>query len=551
MRRFLVLLLFISILPHPSLGRTRPAPPSSAVAPIAADEPTPSPSPTPTPDVELEEKKRAAALAEEETKRLVAEQEAAEARRAKLKAETEPLGDTTKVTVPSGSVQTDEGGFVEVEMLSQEAAREIAGRVMKSLCDQTFPGRAKDKNNREFPDPLWVPTFTPQKINTLIIYDSSEVAALELYSSMLKQLKNFETEFRVKHKQTDELLKETSPEPPQAPSADSVLAAIAAPGIATGLIKSVAELINLFRTDTEFKNKKVTIPEDMVVSYLISKINTGAGCTTKPALYYPHFYPPNLESDQSDSALLKVLETIGERKGDAAEDVKKITKRIADINTLVAKLKLTRELPGQINEKIEERKKCKGEKCAELDKTIKALNESLAEAKKKINELTNDGGVYFTKIFDSKKHEDWLLKLERLKSLTQFLIDSADQVTVKLNTPDDATKLTAMAQLLRAERLREILRDPMAFTLRIAITANGTTKIKKNLFVDAKVRHTAGANLVYQLFDHNGRVRMGDALQFYFDYMSAGDVKNKVRENNPEPTETPGKTEQPKTKKNG
>jgi len=64
--------------------------------------------------------------------------------------------------------------------------------------------------------------------------------------------------------------------------------------------------------------------------------------------------------------------------------------------------------------------------------------------------------------------------------------------------------------------------------LRVAVSANGTTKIKKDLFIDAKVRHTAGADLVYQLFDNEGRVVMADTLQFYYDYKSASQVRDEV-----------------------
>lgn len=537
MRRLLALAILISFLPQAGLASVAPVNSITGLPNVIQQDPdpTPSPTPTPTPDVELEEAKRQAALAEERKKKEVAEKEAAEARRDKLKAETEPLGDITKVSVPTGSVTTDEGGFVEVEMLSQEAAREISSKMMTSICNAKFPAPTKDKDGREFTDRLWKPTFDTNKksMNTIVIYDSNEVAALELYSSVSKQLENFVREFLEKHKQKETLLEETNPAAPPTDALDFVPGAlIAAPGIATGLIKSVAELINLFRTDTEFKNKKVIIPEDMVVAYLISKINSD--CSGNPVIYYPHYYPPNLASDTSDSVMLGLLETLGESKGTAAEDIKQITKRIEDINTLLAKLTALKETPAEIAKKEEAKKKCKDKKCIEdLDNAIDALKDAIRDANEKIDKLTNNNRKYFVEaILANKVHEEWLSKLNRLKSLTQFLIDSADQVATKLNTPDDTTKLTAVAQLLRAERLSQILRDPLAFTLRIAVTANGTTKIKKNLFVDAKIRHTAGANLVYQLFDHDGRVVMGDATQFYFDYLSARAVKAVVCKKN-------------------
>lgn len=131
----------------------------------------------------------------------------------------------------------------------------------------------------------------------------------------------------------------------------------------------------------------------------------------------------------------------------------------------------------------------------------------------------------------AKKNENfkpWISDLEMQKSKMQALINSTDLLSSRLNTPDANTKLTALAQLLRAEKLDGILDDPHTFTLRVAVNANGTTKIKKNMFVDAKVRHSAGANLVYQLFNKDGALAQGDVMQCYIDYRSAQDVRDVV-----------------------
>src|SRR5687767_7118368 len=76
--------------------------------------PPAAPAASPTPDPELEEAQRSAQLAEERKKKAEAEKAEVEAERAKLKAQTEAFGDPSKVSVPSGSVQTDQEGFVEV-----------------------------------------------------------------------------------------------------------------------------------------------------------------------------------------------------------------------------------------------------------------------------------------------------------------------------------------------------------------------------------------------------------------------------------------------------
>jgi hypothetical protein len=142
------------------------------------------------------------------------------------------------------------------------------------------------------------------------------------------------------------------------------------------------------------------------------------------------------------------------------------------------------------------------------------------------------------------KFKVWLKDLKQFRAQTQLLIDTANQITTKLDTQDEATRMTALAQLLKAEQLATVLSDVKTFTLRVSVAANGTTKIKKNIFVDAKVRHSAGANLVYQLFNHNGEVVLGDAMQFYFDYKSATEIRDEVakRQKQPKAAESEGVT---------
>ena len=85
----------------------------------------------------LEQAKREAQIADELKKKAVADKERIEAENAKLKAEVQPLGAAT-VTVPTGSVTTDAAGWVESQMLAQEAAKQISARLKNSLCGQDF-----------------------------------------------------------------------------------------------------------------------------------------------------------------------------------------------------------------------------------------------------------------------------------------------------------------------------------------------------------------------------------------------------------------------------
>jgi len=87
---------------------------------------------------------------------------------------------------------------------------------------------------------------------------------------------------------------------------------------------------------------------------------------------------------------------------------------------------------------------------------------------------------------------------------------------------------TALAQLIRAERRHGILETDGAYTLLVDVKANGTTKVKKNLFVDAKVRRSAGADLTYQLIEGGGVIAQGQELKRYIERQSARDVQKTV-----------------------
>lgn len=508
---------------------------ASSLAATSQSQPSPSddpiPTASPTPDTQLDDAKREAALAAERQKKAEAEQAEAEARRAKLKAETDAFGDASKVSVPSGSVQTDQEGFVEVKMLSLEAARNITQRLTSTLCE---PGISKGGSKIG-------------KIDTLVIYNETELGAVVLYRTMLTQLNQFNKEFVVKQKEFMALNESTNPKAVKAIVAEvadnsatggnPLLAAAAIPGAATGIITSVAQLVNLFRTDTNFQNKTVAIPEDMVVSYLISNLNrTDVTCGNRPAVYYPHLYPVKLFVDQSNSALLLTLAGIGSDVQTSGDNIKKVEARIKLINDIAGAIQGKGDnedalaLKQKTRDLLNAQNGCRRGACRKLDGEIAELKAKIEEAGKAIADATGNNLDRF-----NSKFKGWLKDLKQFQAQTQLLIDAANQITTKLDTQDEATRMTALAQLLKAEQLATVLSNDKTFTLRVSVAANGTTKIKKNIFVDAKVRHSAGANLVYQLFNHNGEVVLGDAMQFYFDYKSATQVRDQVAEGQKQP----------------
>ncbi len=242
--------------------------------------------------------------------------------------------------------------------------------------------------------------------------------------------------------------------------------------------------------------------------------------------------------DQSNSALLLTLAGIGSDVQTSGDNIKKVEARIKLINDIAGAIQGKSDnedalaLKQKTRDLLNAQSGCRRGACRKLDGEIADLKAKIEEAGKAIADATGNNLDRF-----NAKFKGWLKDLKQFQAQTQLLIDAANQITTKLDTQDEATRMTALAQLLKAEQLATVLSDDKTFTLRVSVAANGTTKIKKNIFVDAKVRHSAGANLVYQLFNHNGEVVLGDAMQFYFDYKSATQVRDQVAAGQKQPKE--------------
>jgi hypothetical protein len=499
-----------------------------------------APTPTPTPDELLEQARREAQIAEELKKKAQADKDRIEAENAKLKAQVQPLG-APSVSVPTGSVQTDAAGWVESQMLAHEAAKQISGRLKHSLCGRQL---LHHRTTAETP--------AGSSIKTLVIYNHSDLAGVELYNTVTGQVVKLGEAFAEENKRAERLIVATAPTAPtpnpatdpNPANADLAALPLAAPGIATGVIKSVAELINLFRTDTTFANKSVQISDDMVVSHLVNFLNSDSSsrCAANIQVFYPELFPPKLTESSENSPLIKELVGVERVKNQAVNLVEQIDKRVELLTKLggtvedLNKKNAAKEAKTGARTVAEEKlKRCnKPSVCkqlrreiAELTKAIDDLNKAIMEIENGLTQAVGDK-VQLVKFNAKNNFKNWLAQLPDEKVRLQSLINSTNLLSAKLNTPEESGKLTAMAQLLRAEKLSSILTKDDAYTLRVAVTANGTTKIKKNMFVDAKVRHSAGANLVYQLFRKDGAVVQGDVMQCYIDYRSAQDVRNIV-----------------------
>lgn len=411
-------------------------------------------SPKPTPDPVLEAALRDASLAKARADKAAEEKREAESERDKLKAVAQPFG-TPTITAPSGNVTTDALGFVETQILGQEAAKVITYR----FADELAAIRPKPKS--------------------LIIFNSADVTAVASYMPILLELKQFNSELVTAHLEAVAKINSAKlalDDISQAPQMDPVTLAMAAPAIATGVVKSVAELAQLFRSTTDFKNKDVPINEDTIVSYLVDRLS---GID----IYYPSLFPAGLSRFSDKTELSDEFNKIQSNKLISENDVKEIAAKIEELTKLKASLKANQEKNESNPNEV---KRIKGH-IDKADQRVKAL--------------------------------------EEMKVKIQFLVAASDQVIKGLETPDSTTKITPLAQLVRSAHMQKLMNTADTYTLRFSVVANGTTKIRQWLFLDAKVRHSAGARVAYQLFDKDGIIKKANSFQFYFDWKSSIEVR--------------------------
>jgi uncharacterized protein YlxW (UPF0749 family) len=444
---------------------------------LAAPELTPQdPPPTTAEDPALERAEREAKLAEERKKKAEAEKAEAEAKLAAAKARL-GLGESgAKATAPVGSVSGDLDKFIETQLLAERAAREASRELSQRLCGPI--GKAK-------------PAPAPGGNATLVIGTGMDVAAVHNYRALYAQFQilvglygdTIAAAAKVRAA-TQSLLQEE----PSCAQIGANFAPLLAPAFAAETVKGVADLINLFRTDTEFKNQQVTVTEEMVATYLAAEILAAdKGCIG--SIYYPALYL-SAKLDPQKSELLKLLGSLRTLKGRGEAEVRSL-----------------KEILSRLAEKQEQNKN----KIAELERQ-QPDDEMIKKLKCQQQRLAQQAA-----------------EVEKAKAELEADTTSVAEFLKAFAAPADAqSKLSLTATLIRAERLAAVLEKADTYVLLLEVKAAGTTRIQKNIFWNARPDHTGGASITAQLFDAEDRMVGSFSEDYYFDYLKPREIRQEL-----------------------
>lgn len=471
------------------------------------DDPTPTPTPTPDPEVEKANKEKTLAEAKkasEDAKKAASDAEAA-AIAAKLAAARAKLGlpatdSGPSATAPSGNTTAGEATtqFIETQILADTGGRMASLALVEHLCG----GKPE------------VPALKATPMKTLIVNNTNDKAAVSQYRTTVAQL-------QLLHEHYLKLMKQSADERDDT-KATAALAPLLIPA-ATQIVKNVADLINLFRTETQISSQNVTVDSRFIVSNLANELlglTNSQQCQVK-AIYHPAIYPLTVPKGAKSAlfdAYKQLLDDVIAGDREVSENAKKVAalnKEKADDEGIITKLQ---EQIADAKKKAEEKKKpAKGPKKSKKKPEPEA-SPFIAQAEKQIGQA---------RTFIDTKLVPRIQRLQQAADTLTAFKTSLTKLFEILTAVDDATKQPIFNNLVSAERMSDLLADPGTYVLTLNIKALGTNRTRKNLFFNAKVDHSGGASVDANLFNSEDQLVFGKVENFYIEFTGSKKIRER------------------------
>jgi hypothetical protein len=477
----------------------------------AQDAPTPTPSPTPTPDPDLEKASKEKTLAEankaaSDAKKAASEAETAAiaaavaAARAKLGLSPTDAGPTA--TPPAGNISAgDSPKFIETQILAETGARMATAELLRQMCG--LEG-AKE-----------VQTLKDQAITTLVINNSMDKTSIGKYRMTVAHLKFL-------HEHYEELIKQSESERDDT-KATAAIAPLLIPA-ATQIVKNVADLLNLFRTDTQFNSQTVTVDSRLIVSYLANSLLKEKTDQCKvTAIYQPAVFPLTVLKDTKSSPLFdaykELLKDVTRGETERSENSKKVaelTKQKAELEAEITKLE----------EKITEQKE-KDTKKKQAKKTVSGKKQKTPPAEQPFDVAGAEKRIKQAHDFIDLKIVPRIARLnEAAANLTAFKTSLTSLFQI-LTAVDDATKQPVLNTLLNAERLSDILAEAGTYVLDLSVKATGTNRTRRNMFFNTKLAHSGGVSIDANLFNNQDQLVFGRVEDFYIEFTGSKEIRQR------------------------
>lgn len=340
----------------------------------------------------------------------------------------------TETKALEGKVTVDAGATTEIQRLAHRAM----GAIVKEMAEairETLPN-----------------------LETVLIHNEGEISKAAQYTAVMQQLNLLSQGYR-ESGIDDEHLTETATE-----SVEMALP-LMAPFVVGSAVKSVIDVVSLFRTDVDIKGATVTFDDASLVAQVARQLRAA--------------YAPKIK-DSGNGKEAMVEKPIDGRSRSVSD------RRIEVIYSSLY-------LPGVLLAPDSE-------------------NSTLLNSLKQISGLRQQADIEVA-AFDAKtpaeKNADPARnRIAQLKSLD----GSYDRFLTGLGQIDDKLNLSALTLLLRGEVLMRKLKDKQSAILFVKAVGGGENRVTRNLWSGGKLFHSGTAILTYLLFTVSDGLVLSDVI---------------------------------------
>ncbi len=433
------------------------------------------------------------------------------------------LQDQQKATIgmlPSSSVTPKQGSVtmtgdqpIQGRVIAYTAAGLLAKEIARIVCGAVpTPGAGV---------PASTPLAEEDNRKKVVIYDSAEIASIVNYQAFVQQLNYINRQFNDNVKDTaDKTITRAENEtkrlapPPRGQAQAEALPAVLIPGLVEGGLKSVIDIIGLFRTDTSISGKDF-IPDDAALVAATAAELRVQGCVVyEPAVEPVAIFDPN---SQLLSSLLSLREGVLGLQLRLA--IAKTTLQ-QQSDSLAAILQAQTALDA-LNKNIVTENDAKKKKALEAQK--KPAEDAVQQAIQAWLALTGSAAkITASDALALKALKDKALKnLDPVSTALSNISTALDGLQTVLFKADDSGQ-AVMSKLLRAEKLYNAMTRPGAagkprvanayvLTEKMAALTGGVVT-KQNFWVPTRTFYNGGSIATYTLFAPSGEVLRSGTL---------------------------------------
>lgn len=533
----LILILILSILIQNTTGQDSESP-----------EPTPAPAVTPTPtqqEQELDEKIRM----RKKEKEL-----------ANLNKEIRAAQPTPSATALEGNASGVKDLKMEINLQGYKSIRQITNRI---ACEV----------RTKLPDVKVFIFYTPGVYNAWRNYRSTDAA-------IKQQLRDMESEYAVWFEEGNEIIaygRKTNLQPLKSfdPDADGAgpLAAISTALLGGGTaVRSLVDLLGMFRSDVEYFYSDVSVNENALKSMVSDSLRRTSSINGKCAIndvnsiideknlsmiiYDPDtFYP--LDSNRAETKAEKVkgngnnnqnqtdnrriqeyINALSILKRGAEVEIAIYEIKAADITKLRSDIATLETAIDTLNEKILTKQEAEreltlkiaqteaGDERTALEKNLKSLQSEMLFHNKDLSKKEAKVSASQT-VLDRMETQMSLYHKVKIARLRQLNADFGKFFT-EINNSDSTTQISPLMQYTKIESLDSILENSNARWLEVrSVVAGGSNRIQKNLlryFYKPDVSFSGGSIIEFSVSNKEGVVLLSNTESAFEKYRKSSKI---------------------------